>query len=157
MSHLAHLPLCHNIGDPNVFRHFCWWYCMSSSSQSQTEHNICPRLPALPTVALNFFPICRAFLYSPCLGVKRQHVSFKMQSGVSACCLSLIQVFKWHEKQQPPLRGVTSVCLWRKKHLQIHPAFLQRQERKRKQRLEGGGCHCGRTSTFNCSERPRQV
>lgn len=85
-----------------------------------------------------FFPICFAFLYSPCLGVKRQYVRFKMQSGVSACCLSLIQVFKWHEKRQPPLRGVTSVCLWRKKHLQIHPAFLPRQERKRKQRLGKG-------------------
>lgn len=148
MFHSAHLPLRHNIGDPNVFRHFCWWYCMSSSSQSQTRQNICAPLPALPTVALKsncFFPICFAFLYPPCLGVKRQHVRFKMQSGVSACCLSLIRVFKWHEKRQPPLRGVTSVCLWRKKHLQIHPVFLQRQERKRKQRLGKG-----RVSLWKC-------
>lgn len=141
MFHPLQLPLRQHTGDLNVFcRHFCWsCHVFIYTTTNKTQHmTVSPDSPQHSWSNSLFSVLYILNIHRLKAEVESErYVSLKMQGGISACCLPLIQSFKWHEKQQRSLRGVTSVCLWRKKHLQTYPAFLQWQERKRKQRLGG--------------------
>lgn len=128
---IRRVHLC--VSDLSVFRrHLC--YCVShvfiSTSANKTQHTTVSWIHHSILYVL-VFSGCRTFHYW-----LRNSWGWE-QGGIGACRPPLIQVFKWHEKQQRAFRGVTGVCLWREKHPQTHPAFLQWQERKRKQRLGG--------------------
>lgn len=121
-------------------RHFCWsCHVFIYTTTNKTQHmTVSPDSPQHSWNNSLFSVLYILNIHRLKAEVESErYVSLKMHGGISACCLPLIQSFKWHEKQQRSLRGVTSVCLWRKKHLQTYPAFLQWQERKRKQRLGG--------------------